>query len=98
MKQNEIWICDPYVVLLGDTYYMYGSDGTNTFSGKPAVGFPLHTSKDMIDWEGPFYVFKASEDFWGKTDFWAPEMHQYKEATISLPALSLLEKTGEPRS
>ena len=78
MKLNEIWIRDPYVVLLGDTYYMYGSDGANTFSGKPAVGFPLHTSKDMIDWEGPFYVFKASEDFWGKTDFWAPEMHQYK--------------------
>ena len=78
MRRDEICLRDPYVVLLGDVYYMYGTDGHLTFSGKPARGFPLYTSRDLENWEGPRFPFLASDHFWGKTDFWAPEMHQYQ--------------------
>ena len=70
MKLNEIHIRDPFVLTAGGQYYMYGSTGTNKFY--------VLKSPDLNEWSGPEPCFEPAENFWGKYDFWAPEVHFYK--------------------
>lgn len=78
-KLQDFRIRDPFIVPVPSdrTYYMYGSTDTNTWKGK-AVGFDVYRSSDLIDWEGPFAVFRPDADFWSDRDFWAPEVHCYQ--------------------
>lgn len=69
---------DPFVLYENGTYFLYGTDGKTTFTHKPATGFPMYTSTDLERWRGPYFPFRASPAFWGKTDFWAPEVHKYR--------------------
>jgi GH43 family beta-xylosidase len=34
----------------------------------------------LENFDGPFKVFRRSDDFWGTKDFWAPEVHKYNGA------------------
>lgn len=71
MQLNEINLRDPFVLLYGDKYYMYGSRvGIQT-------GFDVYVSDDLTNWSQPKSVFELSEDFWATKDFWAPEVHLY---------------------
>ena len=71
MKLMEINIRDPFVLLYGSRYYMYGSR-----VGKQ-TGFDVYISDDLEDWSNPKSVFEAQNGFWGTKDFWAPEVHYY---------------------
>jgi arabinan endo-1,5-alpha-L-arabinosidase len=79
MKTGDIQIRDPFIVPLADKklYVMYGTTDKNCWSG-PGSGFNAFTSKNLEDWDGPHTVFKPSADFWGKENFWAPEVHRYR--------------------
>ncbi len=57
---------DPFIMRVGNMYYMYGTTGT---------GFKGYYSADpnLEVWYGPYTVFSGSG--WGGT-FWAPEVHQ----------------------
>lgn len=72
---EEIHIRDPFVLPVKEAglYYLYGT-------GRPLGenGFDAYKSKDLKQWEGPFPVFRPDDAYWGKRDFWAPEVHLYK--------------------
>lgn len=68
---QDIYIRDPFVLADNDTYYMYGT--TKPYKGS----FDVFTSKNLITWERQERCFVADDNFWGKDNFWAPEVYQY---------------------
>ncbi|MFN2116831.1 MAG: family 43 glycosylhydrolase [Candidatus Promineifilaceae bacterium] len=32
-----------------------------------------------MNWEGPIPAFRPADDFWGKENFWAPEVHGFND-------------------
>lgn len=73
LKTNQINIRDPFVLPYKEKYYMYGSRvGEQT-------GFDVYISEDLENWSEPQSVFERYEGFWGQKEFWAPEVHYYKE-------------------
>ncbi|WP_217706302.1 glycoside hydrolase family 43 protein [Paenalkalicoccus suaedae] len=80
MKVSDIRIRDPFVLTdyKTNTYYLYGTTDDNTWSGK-GTGFNAYRSADLREWEGPFSAFRPPEDFWGETNFWAPEVTYYND-------------------
>ena len=73
----DIQIRDPYVLVDGETYYLYGSTDKNIWYG-PGVGFDTYKSSDLETWEGPYPAFRRPEGFWSEGSFWAPEVHPYE--------------------
>ena len=78
MKKSEIQIRDPFIVLEDGKYYMFGSTDKDIWEA-PGVGFDAYITNDLENFEGPFNVFSNSPEFWGEKNFWAPEVHKYKE-------------------
>lgn len=61
-------IGDPFVMLVGDTYYMYATSPTE------ANGFKVWTSDDLKEWALKGQCYQKTEDSFGCCDFWAPEV------------------------
>ena len=81
MKLNEINIRDPFILPYEGKYYLYGSRvGTPTAKKTWGTqeGFDVYISEDMENWSEPKSVFEKGENFWAEEDFWAPEVHFYK--------------------
>jgi arabinan endo-1,5-alpha-L-arabinosidase len=76
MKTKNIHIRDPFVFpnRADNTYYLFGTTSMGT-SRTP--GFDCFTSQDLVEWQGPIPAFRPSSDFWGTSNFWAPEVHYY---------------------
>jgi len=54
------------------TYYMIASGGG---------GVRAWTSKDLINWQGPKFIYRTPPDVWGDiatAGIWAPELHEFK--------------------
>ena len=77
MQLSQINIRDPYVVLDNGRYYMYGTRGAECW-GK-GYGLDVYVSNDLVSWEGPTEVFTKTDDFWADQNFWAPEVHRYRD-------------------
>ncbi len=79
MKRNEINIRDPFVLIHNGKYYMYGTRAENTWEQKPldTLGFDVYVSDDLENWSEPKEIFAYKEGFWGKNQYWAPEVHLY---------------------
>ena len=75
MKTTDINIRDPYVLLHDGHYYLYGTRSATCWG--PAEGFDCYTSDDLENWDGPFEIFKRSDDFFATQNFWAPECYAY---------------------
>ncbi len=75
MKLQDIHIRDPFILLEGGRYYLYGSRGNEAW-GK-ATGLDVYESDDLVSWSGPSVVFTPPEGFWADMHFWAPEVHPY---------------------
>ena len=73
LTTSEINIRDPFVLLDGDTYYLYGTRGATCWG--PATGFDVYASSDLRDWDGPFPCFENDGTFWADRNYWAPEVH-----------------------
>ena len=78
MKLNEIHIRDPFILAYEGDYYMFGTPMDDFCGG--SRGFWCMKSPDMKEWTGPTPCFVPDADFWGERDFWAPEVHLYKDA------------------
>ena len=78
MKNKEINIRDPFVLVHDGHYYLYGTRA-KTCWGK-ADGFDCYVGTDLENWEGPFEVFHRPEGFWADKNYWAPEVHFYEGA------------------
>jgi hypothetical protein len=80
LRASEIKIRDPFVlpVAAERVFYLYGTTDVQPWGGVPGAGFDTYRSSDLIHWEGPFPAFRPALDFWGKTCFWAPEVHPWR--------------------
>ncbi len=73
MKTTEINIRDPYVLLHGGVYYLYGTRSESCWDKMD--GFDVYTSPDLENWEGPIEIFHRPENFFADRCFWAPECY-----------------------
>lgn len=74
MKRNEINIRDPYVLVSGNRYYLYGTRSATCWGN--ADGFDCYVSTDLEEWDGPVAVFHRPEGFWADRCYWAPECYE----------------------
>ncbi len=70
LKRKDIRVRDPFILLDGDTYYLYCTSGQTTLS--------YYTSHDLENWEKGGVAFEIPENFWAYRDVWAAEVHSYK--------------------
>jgi arabinan endo-1,5-alpha-L-arabinosidase len=70
----DIHIRDPFIVPAPEEkkYYLFGTHASH------AKDFEVYTSTDLKTWKGPALAFARPGDFWGTQDFWAPEVHRYR--------------------
>lgn len=80
LNRNEIQIRDPFVFSAESEglYYLFGTTDKNPWNSK-GTGFDAYTSRDLENFEGPYTVFTPPDGFWGTHDFWAPEVHRFKD-------------------
>lgn len=76
MKTNEIQIRDPFILTRDGYYYLYGTTDKNAWIG--GSGFEAYKGTDLENWEPLGNVFDRPQGYWGKVNFWAPEVHEYK--------------------
>lgn len=82
MKRMDINIRDPFMLVHGGKYYLYGTRGATCWG--PADGFDVYVSSDMENWEGPHECFHNDGSFWADRNYWAPEVHCYQGAFYML--------------
>lgn len=91
MNGKDINIRDPYIMIYGDTYYMYGTRGETAFK-KEAFGFDVYKSKDLENWEGPIEIFHRPENFFSKKSYWAPEVYNVNGRFYMFATFESMEK------
>lgn len=78
LKRNEINIRDPFVLVHEGKYYLYGTRGNECWG--TGTGLDCYVSNDLENFEEPVVVFLPPKDFWADRNFWAPEVHKYKDS------------------
>ncbi len=73
LRTDEINIRDPFVLVHGGKYYLYGTRGETCWG--PADGFDVYVGQDLKNWEGPIVCFHNDGSFWADRNYWAPEVH-----------------------
>ena len=78
MNTRDIQIRDPFIFTDKQRrlYTLFGTTDPDCWRG-PGKGFDCYQSTDLQEWEGPLPAFQPSSDFWGKENFWAPEVHKF---------------------
>jgi beta-xylosidase len=79
LTRADVQMRDPFVLRhdAEGCYYLYGTTDPDPWKGR-GIGFDVYRSEDLENWEGPFPAFRPSPDFWGRYNFWAPEVHAYR--------------------
>lgn len=67
---DSIFLADPFVLNDHGTYYLYATSAND--------GFKYWTSTDLVNWKEGGYAFRKTDDSWGESSFWAPEVIHYK--------------------
>lgn len=75
MTCDQIHVRDPYVLRVGETYYLYGSRGDECWGA--CTGLDVYTSRDLVHWSAPQVCFVPPAGFWSDREYWAPEVHVY---------------------
>ena len=80
LHSDEIQIRDPFVLPVPEEhcYYLYGTTDHAPYRERESTGFDTYVSRDLTLWEGPFPAFRPPAEFWGRIDFWAPEVHRWQ--------------------
>lgn len=78
MTFQDIHIRDPFILVDGGRYYLYGSRGGETWGH--CLGLDVYVSDDLEHWSEPTVAFAPPEDFWSDREFWAPEVHAWRGA------------------
>ena len=76
MKNSEINIRDPYVLVKDGKYYLYGTRAKDF--GISTGGFDVYVGTDLENWSDPIQVFDSEKFNLNKSSNWAPEIHEYK--------------------
>lgn len=95
MRIEEILLRDPYIMVVNDTYYMYGSrsgagKGQNTRDLQN--GLDVYISKDLLEWSNEKSLFGENGVYEEKSELWAPEVYLYKDRYYMF---ATLKKYGE---
>lgn len=77
MNIRDIQIRDPFVYVEDGKYYLYGSTDHDIWRGA-GHGFNCYVSRDLENFDCAGNIFDRPQGYWGKYNFWAPEMHVYK--------------------
>lgn len=93
MKTADIQIRDPFVYADKEqrAYIMFGTTDRDCWRG-PGQGFDCYHSKDLQEWEGPIPAFRPSSHFWGKENFWAPEVHRFNDRFYMFASFTAKER------
>ena len=85
-KRSEMRVRDPFVFADKKTnfYYMHANDNSQ--------GLKVYRSKDLENWEFLGRSFTPDSDFWGKADFWAPDMFERDGKYYVIATFSRKEK------
>ena len=75
MKNKDIHIRDPFVLIRNDKYYMYGTRGANF--GQGTGGVDVYIGTDLENWSDPIQVFDSVKYNMNKQANWAPEVHKF---------------------
>jgi len=67
---DSMIIADPSVLFHSGTYYLYGTSAGD--------GFRCWSSENLVDWHPLGYAYKRTENSWGKSSYWAPEVVSYR--------------------
>lgn len=78
MLLSDINLRDPFVLLHGGRYYLYGTRGATCWG--PADGFDVYDGEDLAHWNGPTVCFHNDGSFWADRNYWAPEVHPWRGA------------------
>lgn len=80
---KDIIMRDPFVYVdtVSRRYYIPANSGDNQ-------SLIMYESKDLKQWKLLGKSFIASQSFWGKTDFWAPDMFEYNEKFYMIATFS----------
>jgi hypothetical protein len=95
MKTSELRMRDPYIIEpTPGQFVLFGTTDENLWGG-PGTGFDCYTSSDLENWEGPIEAFRPPVGFWGDTQFWAPEVHEYRGRFYMFATFA--SSTGSPK-
>ena len=88
MKNQDINIRDPFVIVHDGKYYMYGTRAANF--GCKTAGFDVYVGEDLENWSEPIEVFNSEKHGMNTHVNWAPEVHLvngrfYMLATFTKP-------------
>ena len=78
MRNGEINIRDPFVLVKDGIYYLYGTRAANF--GRATAGFDVYKSTDLENWSEPVQCFDSEKYGLNREVNWAPEVHEYKGA------------------
>jgi hypothetical protein len=69
---------DPFVLVDREEsrYYLFGTTDPDPWHGE-GVGFDAYHGTDLQTWHGPHEAFRPPPGFWGKRNFWAPEVYRH---------------------
>ncbi len=75
MKNQDIHIRDPFVLVHGGVYYLYGTRAANFGCG--VGGVDVYKGTDLENWSDPIAVFDSEKFGLNRHANWAPEVHEY---------------------
>lgn len=75
MKNNDINIRDPFVLVKDGRYYLYGTRAKDF--GRQVGGFDVYVGTDLENWSEPVPVFDSARYGMNTECNWAPEVHFY---------------------
>ena len=80
LKREDIRIRDPFILTDKEhgCYYMYGTTDLEAGSLAARGTFSVYRTVDLENFEEPKVIVDSDKlGFWGRFDFWAPEVHVY---------------------
>ena len=86
MKFTDINIRDPFIMKSQGKYYLYGTRSQTTWG--LADGFDCYESTDLLEWRGPFEIFKKSDEFEFDRAYWAPECYEINDKYYLITTLA----------
>ena len=78
MKNGDINIRDPFILIEDGKYYMYGTRAASF--GIKTGGFDVYVSEDRENWSAPTECFNSTKFNLNSGVNWAPEVHRYNGA------------------
>lgn len=75
MKNCDINIRDPFVLVKDGKYYLYGTRAKDF--GIATGGFDVYVGTDLENWSDPVQIFDSAKFNLNSSSNWAPEIHEY---------------------